>query len=89
MSTQYKATAGSSMAVSAPAYVRAAIKTVGNEETTNGHPKHKFISNLTAFGLAFLGPKSFSRQMMKFNLGLKTKGAKKVAPLTGESNNKV
>lgn len=35
------------LTVSAPAFVRAALATVGREAETNGHPWHKFITPVT------------------------------------------
>lgn len=91
LSKQYKATAGSALEVKCPDYVRATLKTVGREEATNGHPKHKIIYNVLAFVEAFLGPKSYSRQLMSFNKGLKEKGEKIFGSSTvsGDNNNKV
>lgn len=92
MASQMKVGAGSWMAVKTPDYVRATLKTVGNEEQTNGHPKHKILANTFAFIGAVLGPKTTSHQLMSMNKGIKEKAEKKVAPLSttsGDNNNKV
>jgi len=56
------------MTVSPESYVRYALKTVGNEQQTNAHPKHKIIYHLsTAIGW-LVGDSLFMKMKMSFGI---------------------
>ena len=81
MAAGMKANSTSAMAVPASSFVSYALKTVGTEQETNAHPKHKIINNLSLIIGDLIGETAMQKLLLSVNRRVKESSEKKVMPM--------